>query len=208
MRKRTMVKIKRTEQWLHFSTINRKRKSPTYFLIPRGKILSMDSNKVLLLRDGAHIAELRLNSTTGLLEITFCWLNDSTAEKVDGWRQRVFLPYSELAQFDSDDVRRNGSDTLKILSQDTLATPKFTFKCDKNLTAVIAVPVLRHKLSHFLSRNFHWPYSSEIILYNDFEPFSFTFQEITRSGREGLFGGIILHGADEGFAKARYSIHT
>ena len=67
------------------------------------------------------------------------------------------------------------------------------------------------KLMKFLRTRFQWPDTDEIVLYGDFEPYSFLFREYRR-GKGGdleaaMCGGVILHGQED-MKTAYYSTHT
>ena len=93
--------------------------------------------------------------------------------------------------------------TLALPEVDT--TPEIKFQSQENLRRVVENPILRHKFSKFLSNNFQWPNAKEIILSDDFHPYSFFFQEITKNGSHGICGGVILH---EGRRGCYYELHT
>jgi hypothetical protein len=84
---------------------------------------------------------------------------------------------------------------------------RIAFLSRKNLRAVAETKMLRKRLGKFMGNHFlRWKGSRQIILYDDFEPYSFFFQEQTPYGA-GICGGVILHGR-ENLKKAYYGIHT
>lgn len=66
--------------------------------------------------------------------------------------------------------------------------------------------VLRRKLGRFLNNHFSWKGSRRIVVYDDFVPYSFFFQEERLNGN-GICGEIILHGQED-LKKACYGMHT
>ena len=201
-----MVKIERTENYLYFRTINRERKSPSSFAIPRHILSGLEG--VTAYSDGGYFARIWFDPMEEDLVIAFSWLHEHSDGTLIGWRQTVRLPYEKLIRFDGEAYDPNGDNILRLLSRDSLPRPPLVFKGSKNLRSVIAIPMLRRKLFACLRNHFDWKSSRRILLYNDTAPFSFFFEEELKNGESGICGGVILHGWNTDRAKAHYEVHT
>lgn len=140
-----------------------------------------------------------------VLEIAFTWLSDAGGGKVSGMTETIRLSYEKFKEF----VKESNENGIqkKMLSLEENSRPKIEFQSRKNLKAVAETKALRKKLGRFMGNHFlRWNGSRQITVYDDFEPYSFFFQEQTPYGN-GICGGIILHGR-ENMEKAYYGIHT
>lgn len=63
-----------------------------------------------------------------------------------------------------------------------------------------------NKLGKLLAQKFQWSGTEKIVLYDDFEPYSFFFREYTTRG-PGICGGIILNRSGK-LRDSYYSVHT
>ena len=86
----------------------------------------------------------------------------------------------------------NNGAAVPLLTIKDYRNPVIEFQSRKNLKAVVSEPILRKKLGKFLSCHFAWKSSTRIVVYDDFEPYSFFFREERQTGM-GICGGIILH---------------
>lgn len=206
-----MVKIERTENFLYFRTIKRSekqiKKSPGSFAVPRHAISNLDGTTATL-SDGGCYAKLWLDPMEKEVVITFSWLHEHSDGTLIGWRQTVRLPYEKLVRFDDEAYDSGACNVLRLLSRDFLPKPQLVFKGCENLRAVVAIPMLRHKLFACLRNHFDWKSSRRILLYNDSAPFSFFFEEELKNGKSGICGGVILQGWNTNRAKAHYEVHT
>ena len=208
MNNRTMVKAERTENYIFFRTISRTRKSPSSMGISPKQLLRLKQENCVIANDGNRFALLGHNEGSDQVVIVFYWMHmDGDGETLTGRRQTVKLPYEALMAFAAREWNADGDNTWKALSQDQIRTPHLVFDSYKNLKAVIAIPLLRHRLFKFLSKQFQWPESSEIRFHDDFTPYSFVFDETRRAGGYGMFGGVILHNQED-LRKSSYSVHT
>ena len=119
--------------------------------------------------------------------------------------ETVRVPYEKFKEFVVES-RENGTQK-RMLSLEEESRVKVTFQSGRNLKAVAETKALRKKLGKFMADHFQrWKGSRQITVYDDFEPYSFFFQEQTPYGA-GMCGGVILHGR-ENLEKAYYGIHT
>ena len=116
-----------------------------------------------------------------VLEIDFTWLSDTGGGKVTGRTEIIRLSYDKFKEY----VRESRENSIqkRMLSLEEHGRPKIEFQSRKNLKG-----------------------SRQITVYDDFEPYSFFFQEQTPYGT-GMCGGVILH-SRENLEKAYYGIHT
>ena len=168
----------------------------------------MDEKRYLTVSDIRSFAKLALRKTMEqeeVLEIDFTWLNDVGSGKVSGVTETVRLSYEKFREL----AKESGEDGTqkKMLSLKDDSRIRIAFLSRKNLRAVAETKMLRKRLGKFMGNHFlRWKGSRQIILYDDFEPYSFFFQEQTPYGA-GICGGVILHGR-ENLKKAYYGIHT
>lgn len=210
MNDRTMVKIRCDRELLSIRTVSRRRKSHHWFAILRDELQQLEqrSGRQHIFNDCGSFAALRLMKPPNgrqILEIRFTWLQEEGGGRVYGWQESIRLPYEPFHAFV--EAGENMSGTMwRQLSIPEKVTRRFEFRSRKNLHEVTRRPLLRHKLGKVLERHFRWKGTEKIVIYDDSQPYSFFFEEITPYGT-GLCGGIILHGADD-LRKAQYGVHT
>ena len=120
-------------------------------------------------------------------------------------RETIRVPYKKFRESVTDS-RDNGI-LIKLLSLKDDGRPEIVFQSRKNLNMVAQSKVLRKKFGKLLNNHFlSWRGSRQITLYDDFEPYSFFFQEKTPDGI-GMCGGVILYNR-ENMKKAYYGMHT
>lgn len=206
MNDRILVKAYANEHGIDFRTISRTRKSPHRFYVPRSILARLEREPYIVAHDIYSFAILRRDSYRGTLEISFTWLN-GTARALSGREETVTLPYDKLMEFVAASAQEGGPETWRALSMDvSKRRPQLVFEAKETLHSVIENATIRHKLFRCLNNQFRWPDSDKISFYNDFTPFSFFFRE-TRRGKDGICGGLILHGQED-MSKAYYSVHT
>lgn len=199
-----LVKAYAEEYGIDFRTVSRNRKSPHRFYILRDKLEELERNPKIIVHDIYSFAILHL-TPTGMLEIEFDWLSGSS-HNLMGWQETVILPYGEFAAFVHDSTLGGPSEWKALSINNPQKQPKLIFNSSRNLNAAIKNGMIRQKLVRFLRDGFQWPNADQIELYDDFLPYSFTFQEI-KNGKTAMIGGLILHRQDD-IEKAYYSIHT
>lgn len=211
MNDRTMVKVVVSKDVIFLKTLSHRKKSPHRFAITRAELKNLEAQvgaKKCIIKDITSYAVLRLykmEKGIELLEITFTWLSDNGNNKLCGWSEVIRIPYEQFHEFAKDDGSMEGQkwNILSILQQ---TQPKIEFVSNRNLHAVVKMPILRHKLGKLLDNELNWANYDRIVLTDDFTPYSFCFAGYGYFGL-GLCGGIILHGQED-MRKAYYSIHT
>ena len=208
MNNRTMIKLSASEDCITLRTFSKEYHSPQGFVLTEKELLELEEKRYMTVSDIRSFAKLALKKTMeqgDILEIFFTWLSDAGGGKVSGRTETVRLSYEKFKAFVKES--REKGIQLRVLSLEEHAGPKIEFQSRRNLKAVAETKALRKKLGKFLSSHFlRWQGSRQITVYDDFEPYSFFFQEQTPYG-SGMCGGVILHGR-ENLEKAYYGIHT
>lgn len=205
---RIMVKLSVSDDCISLQTCSRGYHSPQRFILTKSELRELDEKRYLTVSDIRSFAKLALRKTMEqeeVLEIDFTWLNDAGSGKVSGVTETVRLSYEKFREL----AKESGEDGTqkKMLSLKDDSRIRIAFLSRKNLRAVAETKMLRKRLGKFMGNHFlRWKGSRQIILYDDFEPYSFFFQEQTPYGA-GICGGVILHGR-ENLKKAYYGIHT
>lgn len=208
MDNRIMVKLSVSDDCISLRTFSRGYHSPQRFILTKSELRELDEKRYLTVSDIRSFAKLALRKTMEqeeVLEIDFTWLNDAGSGKVSGVTETVRLSYEKFREL----AKESGEDGTqkKMLSLKDDSRIRIAFLSRKNLRAVAETKMLRKRLGKFMGNHFlRWKGSRQIILYDDFEPYSFFFQEQTPYGA-GICGGVILHGR-ENLKKAYYGIHT
>ncbi len=210
MGQRTMVKLSASEDCVFLWTVSRGFRSPHRFGISVRELQRLEAERHTIVSDIHSFAELRLGRSAkeenaDMLTVDFTWLSDSGGRRVVGREETVHLPYRQF-QERLGESRNLGGAGVGMLSVDEKGTPRIEFQSRKNLRAVAERKVLRRKLGKFLNNHFSWKGSRRIVVYDDFVPYSFFFQEERLNGN-GICGGIILHGQED-LKKADYGMHT
>lgn len=207
---RTMLKLSASEESVSLRTISRGFRSPYRFVVLDKELQELEEKRYLVATDIRSFAEMHLEEagTEGdgdILEIRFTWLSDTADGKLSGTEEILRFSWEGFKE----GIKRSRSlegTAVGVLTINGCQYPKIEFQSRKNLRAVAGEPILRKKLGKFLSCHFAWKSSRRIVVYDDFEPYSFFFREERPSG-SGICGGIILHGR-ENLKKACYEIHT
>lgn len=208
MDNRIMIKLSASDDCISLRTFSRGYHSPQRFILTKSELRELDEKRYLTVSDIRSFAKLALRKTMEqeeVLEIDFTWLNDAGSGKVSGVTETVRLSYEKFREL----AKESGEDGTqkKMLSLKDDSRIRIAFLSRKNLRAVAETKMLRKRLGKFMGNHFlRWKGSRQIILYDDFEPYSFFFQEQTPYGA-GICGGVILHGR-ENLKKAYYGIHT
>ncbi|PXX54248.1 hypothetical protein DFR60_10473 [Hungatella effluvii] len=208
MNNRTMIKLSASEDCITLRTFSKEYHSPQGFIFLEKDLLELEEKRYMTVSDIRSFAKLALRKTMeqgNILEISFTWLRDIGREEVAGRTETVRLSYEKFKAFVKESRERGIQ--LRVLSLEEHTGPKIEFQSRRNLKAVAETKALRKKLGKFLGKHFlRWQGSRQITVYDDFEPYSFFFQEQTPYG-SGMCGGVILHGR-ENLEKAYYGIHT
>ena len=208
-----LVRFQASDYFINIRTVTHQRKSPHSFDLPRERFAELEADGHVLVKDGHSFADLRLADAGSRVRIDFTWLSQYCDGTVKGYVQTVFLDYDALADRIWESAEGgSGPKQWSMLSVDrTRDQARFDFNTPgarRVIRDILAVPVLRHKLTRAIRDNFKWPNNGDLLVrfYSDFDRYSFTFQEY-RGANTGICGGLILHHHD-GLAKARYEVHT
>ena len=208
MNNRIMIKLSASEDCITLRTFTKEYHSPQGFILTQKEMMELEEKGHLTVSDIRSFAELALRKSIEqeeILEIVFTWLSDAGGGKVSGMTETVRLPYEKFKEL-VEESRENGTQK-RMLSIEERGRVKVTFQSRRNLRAVAETKALRKKLGKFMGNHFQrWKGSRQITVYDDFEPYSFFFQEQTPYGA-GMCGGVILHGR-ENLEKAYYGIQT
>lgn len=208
MNNRIMIKLSASDDCISLRTFSRGYHSPQRFILTKNELLELDEKRYLTVSDIRSFAKLELRKTMEqgeVLKIDFTWLNDAGGGKVFGMTETVRLSYEKFREL----IKESGENGTqkKILSLKDDSRVKIVFQSRKNLKTVARTKMLRKKLGKFMGNHFlEWEGSGQITLYDDFEPYSFFFQEQTSYGA-GICGRVILH-SRKNLKKAYYEIHT
>lgn len=208
MNNRTMIKLSASEDCVTLRTFSKNYHSPQGFILTEKELLELEEKRYMTVSDNRSFAKLALRKTmeqVEVLEIDFTWLSDTGGGKVTGRTEIIRLSYDKFKEY----VRESRENSIqkRMLSLEEHGRPKIEFQSRKNLKAVAETKALRKKLGKFMADHFlRWKGSRQITVYDDFEPYSFFFQEQTPYGT-GMCGGVILH-SRENLEKAYYGIHT
>ncbi len=204
MRNRTLVKVSASENCIGFKTVSWTRKSERTYLVTRRTLARLEVEQEVITSDIHSFAVLRRNIHEGTVWINFSWLRSDCNDQLTGWEEAVTLPYDALAAFVRDSAQEDGPKTWKVLSVQKTMMPQIVVHDLDRLRQCLENRIVRGKLARALRDNF-WG-ADRVILYHDFEAYSFMFQSF-RNGRPAIVGGLILHGGED-LKKAYYSVHT
>lgn len=203
-----MIKLSASEDCITLRTFSKNYRSPQGFVFTEKELMELEEKRYLTVSDIRSFANLSLRKTMeqeDVLEVFFTWLSDAGGGKVSGMTETIRISHEEFKEM-VEESRKNGIQK-RMLSLEEKSRPKIAFQSRRNLKAVAETKTLRKKLGKFMGDHFlRWKGSRQITLYDDFEPYSFFFQEQTPYGI-GMCGGVILHGR-ENLKKAYYGIHT
>lgn len=208
-----LVKFQACEIYISIRTITRQGKSPQTFYLPRPSFTDLEATRYIVLRDGYSFAEFELINDGATVQIDFTWLTRYSDGTTKGYVQTVYLDYDTLANHIWGSLDGNGGPKAwSMLSVDrTRKQARLDFSSEgaqRTIRDILAIPVLRHKLTRAVRDNFMWPNDGSLTVrfYADYDRYSFFFREY-RGDKEGICGGLILHRHD-GLEKAEYGVHT
>lgn len=208
MEGRTLLKIQATENGASIRTISRDYHSPVRFYVPNEIWKELEEKRYIVTSDTGTFLKMELYKMAEgkqTIRFVFYWLNCDIYNTLMGQKEDVEVSY-ERFQACLEKSRICGGENQKVLSMKPAGKPRLEFKSRYNLKRVAGKKVVRKKLGKFLARNFNWYQTQKILVTDDFEPYSFFFEELRASGN-GICGGIILHGR-ENLSTAYYGIHT
>lgn len=208
-----LVKFRAYESCINIRTISRVNHSPQSFDLLRPSFTDLEADGHIHVKDGNSFADFSLIDDGATVQIDFTWLSRFGIDGVKGFVQTVKLDYDTLANRMWDSLEGNGGPKQwSMLSVDhTREQARLDFSSEgaqRTIRDILAVPVLRHKLTRAVRDNFMWPNDGNLTVrfYADFDRYSFFFREY-RGDKEGICGGLILDHHD-GLEKAKYSVHT
>ncbi|MCI8287403.1 MAG: hypothetical protein HFH89_07080 [Lachnospiraceae bacterium] len=210
MNNRIMIKLSASEGCISLRTVSRGFRSPHRFILLEKELRELEVKKYHLAMDIRSFAELHLEKDTegrdtDILEIRFIWLSDVGKNKLSGTEEILRFPWQAVKESIEKSRSLKGA-AVGLLSMGGNKKPKIEFHSRRNLKAVVEKRVLRKKLGRFLGCHFTCDNGGRIMVFDDFEPYSFFFREERPAGT-GMCGGIILHGR-ENLKEACYEIHT
>lgn len=205
---RTMLKVRAEGDIIKVSTYNREIGRKGYFCFLRHDFDGLQLNVPYICEDLGCFAKLTKAMGWSGEELTmrFVWLDDHGNSEYSGIGETICLNYAELKKAIQESNDSGKEVTLLDL---VMKFPKIEFQADRNLQTVVSDESIRKKLFSFLNRNFQWPTAKKIRILNDFEPYSFYFEEeLYDDSLKGLCGGIVYHANGERPHEGRYAIHT
>lgn len=207
MNERTMLKIHASGDYLFLRTYSRAHKLSSEFYVRRSVFDELEEKDLVVALDAPSVLTIRRDRRAGTLAFDFLWLNRCGNYELCGREETVTVTESRLIAFIRESAKPDGSKQWAALGTTTAHLPRFTFQSRRNLKAVVGNRMIRRRLCKTLASHFRWPGTDEIVVYDDFVPYSFGFTEL-RDGKQGICGGIILHNHDNDLQKSYYSVHT
>ena len=207
MNERNMLKISTSAEFLVLHTYSRSRKLSHGFYVDRDKFWELERNGFAAVFDRPSVLTIRVNSRNNTVTFTFSWLNRFDSGELHGREETITVPEAPLMEFVRRSEEMDGPKQWAALALPAPRGPRLVFRSRKNLKAVAGNRMLFRKLRKELDSHFRWPGADEIILYDDFAPYSFGFEE-RRNGSRGICGGVILHNYDGNLKTAYYGVHT
>lgn len=206
--KRTMLKLSASGECVSMRTVSRGFRSPHRFVLLEKELGELEEKRYALSADIRSFAVLRLQRAAAggdVLVARLVWLGDAAEGKLSGTEETLRFPWDVFRERIAESRSLDG-EAVGLLAMKDGGRPKIEFRSRGHLKDVAGMPGLRKKLGKFLASHLAWEESVRIMVYDDFVPYSFFFQE-ERPGGTGLCGGIILHGQED-MKKAYYEIHT
>lgn len=208
MTDRIMVKIASVEQGFYFRTISREYRSLKSFYFTEDSLKELEKTGHVMEWDTHSFARINLSKTAEgrkIIRFVLYWLSCDCQGNVTGRKEELELYYDQFQRCLEESSKENGQ-VQNLLSVRVGKKPILEFQSCRNLREVTRQKTVRKKLGRFLDQNFNWTSARKIVITDDFEPYSFFFEEILESGT-GICGGIILHNRED-LSTAYYGIHT
>lgn len=202
-----LVKLRGDSEFITLRTVARGdggRRSTFY--ASRSKLLRLEQDSEVILRDGSDFAVLRHDPNSSEVTVNLYWLSENGNQALIGRKQQLKLHYSNLLDYLKSCTENNVTSKAQMLSVLKQSRPRLVFEDSENLHKAVSNKRIRKKLSKFLRGEFNWSGATEVHLYDDFVPYSFYFREL-RGNAIGIEGGVIYH-CNGDPRKAYYSIHT
>ena len=206
--KRTMLKLSASGECVSMRTVSRGFRSPHRFVLLEKELEELEENRYALSADIRSFAVLRLQRAVvggDVLVVRLVWLSDAAEGKLSGTEETLRFPWDDFQEGIAESRSLDG-EAVRLLAMKDGGRPKVEFRSRGHLKDVAGMPGLRKKLGKFLASHLAWEGSVRIMVYDDFVPYSFFFQE-EKPGGTGLCGGILLQGQED-MKKAYYEIHT
>lgn len=208
--KRTMLKLSASGECVSMRTVSRGFRSPHRFVVLEAELQELEVKRHIISSDIRSFAEMHLvkagaEGDEDIVTVRFVWLGDTAERKLSGTEETLRFPWDGFRKKVAGSRSMDGA-AVKLLAMKGASLPKVEFHSREHLKEVAEMPALRKKLGKFLASHLAWEESVRIMVYDDFVPYSFFFQE-ERPGGTGLCGGIILHGQED-MKKAYYELHT
>lgn len=205
MNQNTLVKICVSEDSLIFHTYSKHGGSSPRFFISRKKLTRLSDTGSVYARDLNNLAEIYLICRPDgkmYVHIEFYWLSVLGDETISGRRETIHVPLGGICPL----LSAPDKTVYRVLSKEYTWRPPVIFQSRKNLHTVVSDRRLRKKLGRCLMSHFCSGCIQTVVLYDDFESYSFNFQEYINS-KVGECGSIFLSGADN-MKTAFYTINT
>ncbi len=204
MNERTMIKMRVSGDFLILRTYSRAHKLSGEFYVHRSVFDELEEKDIVVALDAPSVLTIRRGRRSGTLAFGFLWLNRCGNQEIRGREETVTVQESQLMEFIRESAKPDGQTHWAALGMTMARFPRFVFQSRRNLKAVVSNRMIRRRLCKTLESHFRWPDTDEIVIYDDFVPYSFGFTEM-RDGKRGICGGIILHNHDNDFY---YGVHT
>ena len=167
--KRTMLKVRVSDDFIIFRTVSRQKKSP-HLYVQRDELSPLYDGKRVVLNDGPYFCVIRPLDRDGMMSMDFHWINPTSGSGFSGWQQTLKISRERFLYFLEDSKEEYGSKEWNALSDDAPHYPRLIFRKSRSLRQVMNNGRIYRKLMKFLRTRFQWPDTDEIVLYGDFEP--------------------------------------
>lgn len=202
-----MLKIHSDSEYLVLNTYSRTQGLSHSFYIHQNKFEELDLHGYVVALDQPSFLTMRKGSCGNTVTFTFTWLMRCGDSELCGREESLTIPYVPMMSFIRASEDPNEPKRWAALALTEQQYPRLVFHSKRNLKAVLANRKIYRKLRKELALHFRWPGAEEIVIYDDFVPYSFGFTE-KRNGETGICGGIIFHNHHNDLETAYYGVHT